>query len=61
MGSDIQMKNIFDKLADAFGEQKPVVSSKVTIAELIKRKSSVVLFDGKLYRITVEETEVAKS
>jgi hypothetical protein len=54
-----RMKNIFDRLADAFGEPKPIVTSKVTIAELIRRKSSVVLYDGKLYRITVEETEVA--
>jgi len=51
-----RMKNIFDRLADAFGE---IVTNKVTIAELIRRKSSVVLYDGKLYRITVEEIEVA--
>lgn len=53
------MKNIFDKLAEAFGDAPPI-SSKVTIAEIIKRKSSVVLYNGKLYRITAEEVEAAK-
>jgi hypothetical protein len=53
------MKNLFDRLADAFREEPMVSSStKVTIAEIVKRKSSVVLFDGKLYRITAEEMEV---
>lgn len=52
-------KNIFDKLAAVFGEEdKP--KSKVTIEEIIKRKSSLVLYDGKLYRITAEETEPKK-
>jgi hypothetical protein len=57
------MKNIFDKLSDAFDafvEQKPPAVSKVTIAEIIKRKSSMVLFNGKLYRVTAEEVEAAK-
>jgi hypothetical protein len=51
-------KNLFDKLADAFGEQKP--ASKVTIDEIIRRKTSMVLHNGKLYRVTAEEVEPTK-
>ena len=51
-------KNLFDKLADVFGEQRP--NSKVTIEEIIRRKTSMVLYEGKLYRVTAEEVEPTK-
>ena len=51
-------KNIFDKLADAFGEIRP--NSKVTIDEIIKRKTSLVVYGGKLYEVTAREVEVKK-
>lgn len=53
--------NIFDKLAQAFGtrpSQQP--NTKVTIAEIIARKVSYVVYEGKLYKVTAEEAEITK-
>jgi hypothetical protein len=46
------------------GERAPAKATAkrpaVTVGELVKRGTSVVLYEGKLYRIVVEEAEVVK-
>lgn len=52
------------KLADVFFNGRPFESkpadSKVTVAEIIRRKSSMVLFEGKLYQVTVKQIDDEK-
>jgi hypothetical protein len=54
------MKNILEKLAAVFVDDVEPTKPKVTIENIIARKTSYVLHSGKLYKITAEEAEVTK-
>jgi hypothetical protein len=38
----------------------PKKRNMVTVAELIRRQTSVILYDGKLYRVKVKEVETTR-
>ncbi len=55
--------NPFNEFADIFFNGRPFRRGEtkhgITIQELIRRKESTILVDGKLYRVTIEPAEVA--
>ena len=54
-------KDFLEKLAAVFSDEPATpTNTKVTIDQIIARKSSYVLYNGKLYHITAEEAEVTK-
>ncbi len=55
------LREDFVHFIDTFFNGRPAPKkSGVTITELIRRKKSVVLADGKLYKITCEEFDEAE-
>jgi hypothetical protein len=54
----------FATLADVFFNGRPakqVAAPNVTVQELIRRKTSHILLEGKLYRVEVREISVSES
>lgn len=52
--------DVMENLKKIFKDAPSPPNSKVTIAELVKRETSHIMFDGVIYQVTVKELEISK-